>query len=499
MTEVLFDGEVFNQDASPLHIQTLCCAEQKRSKIAHKNETRDSKLCFLKKMLGENAMHCNALNPFSRQLAIADNVRCLVRFEERDGEAQQSNIATLIQRLPALKLGSGAGGCVNLVTFCGRDFAVKIVATKHPREKVISNSRVMNYWLFESKMQMFLSRHMIGLICPTLARCPNFVTQYACEMTRYVPLIAKGRIVTKKFEQCYSRVDLIEYFDLGIPLSLKLNPTQPTCVFQSEEMSFSMIFQVLTAIVSMSAVGISHNDLCCRNVLARRVPEGSLSYLFPATGSGSNDDEKEKVLSVNTRGVLFSVADFGVASCNMWERSGGDVRFDEASRRYGRHGTLTEWYYDDDDAIKVPRRSLLLIDANNKPHHPLQAEIDTLERDIAGFFTDVVHECRKLVCATRIEMYSLAILTEFNVPRRLQSAEEILKIAKRVLSREFVELYFGSEMCDRFYDSQPPPHQHVYRLPTQYEGANLERQLVEYLDSSARPDCYLRLSTKQDI
>ena len=480
--------------------RTLCFDDPKQRKLgsvqSQRSSTFSNQKAFLRLMLGSKAVHCNALNPFSRQLEIEDRIRCLVRFSHSNKMICEGNVATLVEKLPASLLGNGASGQVYKFEFSNRAFALKVVQTHRRRDEIVTDRRVMNYWLFEAKIGMFFSRYMVGSTNPTLARCPNFVVQYAVEMSSRVPQVSDETFQKLSVHHSYSCVNVLELFDLGLPKALKFDDTTVFNVLQNEELSFSMISQILAAIVSMSAVGVSHNDLALRNILARRTPYESLAYLFPG-GCDANDQSMQ--LIVNTGGVLFAVSDFGLASSYLWEKSGGDVRFDETSPQYGRHGTLTEFYYNEQDAVKHARRGLLLFNAENELEHPLRFDVDTIERDVACFFSNMVSESAKLLSAKRIQLYCLAILDEFDIVGRLQNAAQIAQIAKHVLSRSFVERFFGAEMCDRFYAKELAPHQHVYRLPSMHEGANLERLLEESLNSMVTADCYLRLSIKPDF
>ncbi len=445
------------------------------------------KLLRLANMIGlPQELHGRIATPVVRCSVIEDCSRCVVRLRSKENPMCFGEFASLFSDFPASFLGKGVSSKVLKVEFCGRKFAVKTTPTDEMRHDLEKNKRLTKVWMAEPRIASFLTEHFVGLRCPTIARCPHFVAQFAYECTNVIPELYGDVTMPLYMKKNTAVVSLSEVFDLKTAMHLV---AQETSFLSVESRAFSLIAQVLIAISCLQTIGVSHNDMRLENIFAHSTVNSTLRYQFP----GEKLFDPSGMLCIRSQGVLFAVGDFGIASCTAWEESGGDMRFDKPNLEYGRHATLGCYYYEDRQQISR-KNGMMCLDSAGNIVHPLRCDVDTMERDISFFLTQIVVEADKLQ-SNSVALYARNVLNAYNVAGRLQSAKQIMEITKRVLSREFTSATFGAETAENFYgSSECLPGHHVYILPNEFDGQFMERELAKLLDQEYNLDSLFRLS-----
>jgi hypothetical protein len=485
---------------SDVYQETICIADEsaqqkKKRQNVDKNPgwqkvSPKARLLKLSAMIGGVvSLRGQITNPFVRCDAIEDCSRCIIDLSNGEEKTTFGQFATLFSELPSRFLGEGESAKVCAVDFCGRNFAVKVSCTDESRDELAKCQKIFKLWATEPRIASFVTDTLLGVKKPVLARCPNFVAQFGYEYAHTIPLHKEDQIMSYYMKKQCAVVSLHEVFDLGdIKNVCKNSSADNAPFFKNERFAFSYIAQILIAIACLQTIGVSHNDLRRDNIFAHSTDGKVLRYRFP---SDVPFDDKA-VLSINTQGMLFAIADFGVASCMLWEKS-GDMRFDEPNLEYGHHATLGMYYFG--DVHRIARKPLMrCVTAVEELTHPLRCDLDTRERDISMFLTEITQECAGYE-NSKVKLYAEAVLREFDVVGRLSSAKQIMEITRRVLSLDFVAQHFDEEVARSFYcNTEPAVCEHVYMLPNEFDGNFYERELEKLLQQDCEYDTLFRLS-----
>jgi len=456
--------------------------------------------------------------PLDRAYGVQRATEAIFGAQLKHGLCDVSGVlATVCNNQRATLLGRGASGKVYGFDYGGHRFALKTVLAGVALDAVKpSEAKLL---VSEARIGAFLTRAFVAS-----ARCPNFVALLAYETSEFVSTSSKGVLRPHELRADHACVQLSEVFTAGTAVCLKkAHPdppgvrTEETSPLADERTAFSLIAQTLVAIYCMSVCGVVHNDLDMRNVLAHRTAQRTLLYELPLSEEQRADAVTGRVtrptqLRVRTHGLLFGVCDFGVASHTLWEASSGDPRIAQTADANGQNGSLYQWYFgggdddgdddgDDADAAKptrdrefVPRNAegaavLLMVAPDGTPVEALRYEANNFERDVAYFLSHVHHRAEHVnePASRRVAAFALAVLREFDLTGRLSSAEQILVVLRRVLTREFAEQHFGAATAADFFAPTLDDHDdaaapHVYRLPSEAEGWLMRAELCEQLD-----------------
>lgn len=478
---------ILEQTAQPAEIQKTKRQRLIFEKEKPKKQSAKSRMLSLANMIGRApAMKGRIATPVVRCAVIEDSSRCVIQLRSEDDVKGFGEFATMFNELPAIHLGSGRSSTVFEVEFCGRSFAVKTAKTDETREEMLGNQKNFKMWAAEPRIAAFITEHLIGLKSPTIARCPNFVAQYGYEYTSVIPKLNNDSIMQCSLKKYTAVVTVGEVFDYGTAEEMEKLIEFDLCPLRNEKLAFSMIAQILIAIACLQTIGVSHNDLRLDNIFAHSTTDSALRYQFPS----EKIFDPSNMLCINSQSVMFAVGDFGIASCEAWETS-GDMRFEKPNLEYGRHATLGTYYFD--ERQRMARKSgMLCSDWKGNLAHPLMCDLDTRERDISAFLTQVVLDSERLK-SFRIAQYARDVLKEFDVEGRLQSAKQIMEITKRVLSPEFTNTRFGDMVASKFYASSDVlPGEHIYFLPNEFDGRYMERELEKLLQEDCQLDSLFR-------
>lgn len=436
----------------------------------------------------------NPANPFERVAEITDSHETLLSEKAMIGSSVKfGKLAAIFCGRPGTQLGKGISGAVWRCDLSNRPFSIKTNLCPLPRAKFPKSVLRSRLAVSEARIMHFLTRTMLSVAEPTLARSPNFVSIRAYELAYRFPSCEGGKMARPRKAGKYACVIAAELFDLGDARELLYSRINPRLVDKRplgcEKLAFSLIAQTLLAICCMATLGISHNDLALKNIFARETPpDASLIFSYPL------DDPRlpTEYVGIKTQGVLFAIGDFGVASCSRWEQSGGDVRFKTPNLEYGPHATLGSYYYGEDFCRITRKPGLILVNNLGEVQHPLQVDVDTLERDVAYFLTTVISGAGQFEESRRIENFARAALAQYETKDRIQSAAQIVAITKRILTPEFAKMYFDAERASDFFVSFDPsePYCHVYRMPNKADGDYFERELVAFLNSEVVVDSF---------
>lgn len=482
-----FSVDVDDEDCLPLKTKRQKFTNEKVDNKQQQQPSARVKLLRLANMLGAPLeLHGRIATPVVRCSVIEDCSRCVVKLRCNENPMCFGEFATLFSDFPASFLGKGVSSKVLQVEFCGRKFAVKTTLTDELRDDLEKNKRLTKLWVAEPRIASFLTEHLVGQRCPTIARCPHFVAQFAYECTNVIPELHDNVTMPLYMKKNTAVVSLSEVFDLKTAMHLV---QQEPSFLSVESRAFSLIAQVLIAISCLQTIGVSHNDMRLDNIFAHSSANSVFRYQFP----GEKLFDPAGLLCIRIQGVLFAVGDFGIASCSAWEASGGDMRFDTPNLEYGRHATLGCYYFD--DRQQISRKSgMMCLDSVGNVAHPLRCDLDTMERDVSFFLTQIIFESDRQESRS-VAQYARTVLKEYDVAGRLQSAKQIMEITKRVLSREFTSTVFGAEIAASFYgSSECLPGHHIYMLPNEFDGQFMERELAKLLDQEYKLDSLFRLS-----
>lgn len=449
------------------------------------------------------SLAANVASPYQRHVSVFHTMQCFVKLidggsssDSETGSTTFGNITALFRQQPAALIGTGNNATAIRTGFRGRVCVLKTAVRDEPRSDFVSSQSELKLLAMEGRIGLFVALHLLGVTCPNAARCPNFVCAYAYELTSFAPVVNEhGKIGQKFLTDSYAAIVAQELFNLGTPDCLKFSDVNASrvdiSVFESEHLSFSMLAQILIALSTIAMIGVTHNDLSTSNIFARSIrSDQSLAYDFPfgTTGIGSS-------VVIRTGGVLFSIGDFGTASCAAWETS-GDKRFQSQNLEYGRHATLGEFYFGDERQRVARNANMTCTDASGKMCHPLCIDLDTLERDVSYFLTKVIASTELDEYAQkslRTRAYAKACLREYNLCGRLRNRYDLMTITERVLQRDFVAKHYDDDAVGQFFCSVAAPSQHVYKLPNEQDGALLESLLQKTLNEPVEADCFVKL------
>jgi len=416
----------------------------------------------------------NVANPFARCAAINDMSALIFGTTQRVGIRTTGVLAMLFNNCSAECLGKGTTGTIYSVAFSGERVALKTnffdLSRRALQREAAQPRCTSKLFASEPRIAAFLTRHILRVDNPTLARCPNFAALYAYEFTNAYPRAADKQMHLSRLWRDYACVSVSEVFNAGN--GERCHSGSP---FETEKSAFSFVAQALIALSTLAMLGIAHNDTAHRNFVAHKVPAEQLVYEFPAESAGNST-----LISVKTNGLLWALIDFGLASQTQFERT-GDYRFPDNYDIAKRHGYLQRYYYPD----RAPRActNLLMFDGNNYLIHALETELTDFERDVAFFLSESIAKTDNNTASARVNSYLRATLAEYCVARELQSSQMFMQITQRVLSLAFTSRFFGTETANEFYGTDIEPYTHIYRLPTELDSLMMTRDLEQLLDS----------------
>jgi len=444
-------------------------------------------------------------NPYERSDAVIDATALLFDAKAAHCIDTTGVLASVLASSPGRMLGRGVGEKIWGATFGGREFALKTQCAdlEHAELADADTEPYLRLLAAEARINEYLTRRLLGVHKPWLARCPHFVAAYAYELTPVVPACVRGKMQSRTLTEQYACVMATECVDMGTAERVLFSVLDPALVdaspLASECTAFSLIAQTLIAICAMAACGVSHNDLYLANVFATSTEMPVLVYEFP----GACIATRPRVY-LRTFHVLYLVGDFGVASHELWETD-GDVRFSETSGADDsgedddaktRAGSLHRFYYTSADVVAERRNGLLTVDAKEKQVHALLYDLSRYERDVAYFLSNVVTTAQTLgESARRVVSFARVLLDEFDVPGRLKDAAQLVDITQRVLSRDFVAGHFGTRTAAAFFFNadEVDAFTHVYALPSRNEALLMRADVHALLNKPVAPHSLVRV------